>query len=47
VLADSGEDAIAYCADSDYASNVELAEALAPRQARKAPAEPMTKVSTP
>ena len=30
VLADSGEDAIAYCPDSDYAANVELAEALAP-----------------
>ena len=30
VLADSGEDAIAYCPESDYAANVELAEALAP-----------------
>src|SRR5512133_2966550 len=30
VLADSGEDAIAYSAGSDYAANVELAEALAP-----------------
>ena len=30
VLADSGEDAIAYCPDSDYAANVELAEAVAP-----------------
>ncbi|MEK9653538.1 MAG: proline--tRNA ligase, partial [Betaproteobacteria bacterium] len=30
VLADSGEDAIAYCPDSDYAANVELAEALPP-----------------
>ena len=28
VLADSGEDALAYCPDSDYAANVELAEAL-------------------
>ena len=30
VLADSGEDAIAFCPDSDYAANVELAEAVAP-----------------
>ena len=30
VLADSGEDGLAYCADSDYAANVELAEAVAP-----------------
>ena len=29
VLADSGEDAIAFCPESDYAANVELAEALA------------------
>ncbi|KAF0165985.1 MAG: prolyl-tRNA synthetase [Rhodocyclaceae bacterium] len=30
VLADSGEDAIAFCPASDYAANVELAEAVAP-----------------
>jgi prolyl-tRNA synthetase len=30
VLADSGEDAIAFCPNSDYAANVELAEAIAP-----------------
>jgi prolyl-tRNA synthetase len=47
VLADSGEDAIAYCAKSDYAANVELAEALAPSAGRKAPAEAMRKVPTP
>ncbi len=47
VLADSGEDAIAYCPDSDYAANVELAEALAPAAPRPAPAEPMRKVPTP
>ncbi|MEO8719435.1 MAG: proline--tRNA ligase, partial [Burkholderiales bacterium] len=47
VLADSGEDAIAFSAESDYAANVELAEALAPTQARRAPAEPMRKVPTP
>jgi prolyl-tRNA synthetase len=32
VLADSGEDAIAFCPDSDYAANVELAEAVAPQK---------------
>ena len=47
VLADSGEDAIAYCPDSDYAANVELAEALAPQSRRPAPAAPMRKVPTP
>jgi prolyl-tRNA synthetase len=46
VLADSGEDAIAYCADSDYAANVELAEAAMP-SARPAAAEAMQKVATP
>src|SRR3546814_9839017 len=30
VMADSGEDAIAFCDGSDYAANAELAEALAP-----------------
>ena len=48
VLADSGEDAIAFCPNSDYAANVELAEALVPAPAtRKAPAEQMRKVPTP
>ena len=47
VLADSGEDAIAFCAGSDYAANVELAEALAPAAPRAAPAEAMRKVPTP
>ncbi len=47
VLADSGEDAIAYCPESDYAANVELAEALAPREPRRAPAQPKSKVPTP
>src|SRR5436190_21100802 len=46
VLADSGEDAIAYCPDSDYAANVELAEAAAPPP-RPAAAETMQKVATP
>ena len=47
VLADSGEDAIAYCPDSDYAANIELAEALAPAAPRPPAAEPMRKVPTP
>ncbi|MFN3594210.1 MAG: proline--tRNA ligase [Thiobacillaceae bacterium] len=47
VLADSGEDAIAYCPDSDYAANVELAEALPPATPRPAPSEPLQKVPTP
>ncbi|HMM53562.1 MAG TPA: proline--tRNA ligase [Candidatus Desulfobacillus sp.] len=47
VLADSGEDAIAFCPESDYAANVELAEALAPAAARGAPAEAMRTVATP
>ena len=47
VLADSGEDAIAFCPDSDYAANVELAEAKAPAAARDAAASVMEKVATP
>ncbi|HEY6241971.1 MAG TPA: proline--tRNA ligase [Burkholderiales bacterium] len=47
VLAESGEDAIAYCPQSDYAANVELAEAVAPKAERKAPAAEMKKVPTP
>ena len=47
VLADAGEDAIAWCPQSDYAANVEQAEALAPPRARPAPAEAMHKVPTP
>ncbi|HLT45385.1 MAG TPA: proline--tRNA ligase [Luteimonas sp.] len=46
VMADSGEDAIAYSDASDYAANVELAEALSPGE-RPAPAEAMRKVETP
>jgi len=47
VLADSGEDAIAFCPTSDYAANVELAEAVAPATGRTAPQHPMHKVRTP
>jgi prolyl-tRNA synthetase len=46
VLAESGEDAIAFCPQSDYAANVELAEALAPAT-RPAAKETMRKVPTP
>ncbi|MBI2306764.1 MAG: proline--tRNA ligase [Rhodocyclales bacterium] len=47
VLADSGEDAIAFCPNSDYAANVELAEALAPNTPRDAAGAAMEKVATP
>ena len=47
VLAGSGEDAIAYSTGSDYAANVELAEAIAPKNPRGAAAEAMRKVPTP
>ena len=47
VLAESGEDAIAWCPASDYAANVELAEAVALAPSRPAPSEPMQKVPTP
>jgi prolyl-tRNA synthetase len=47
VLADSGEDAIAFSSGSDYAANVELAEAVAPAEARRAPTQPATAVDTP
>src|SRR5437879_12838166 len=47
VLAESGEDAIAYCPQSDYAANVELAEALPPNTARKPPTAATRKVPTP
>jgi len=47
VLADSGEDALAYAPASDYAANVELAEALAPTAPRGAAGAAMAKVPTP
>ena len=47
VLADSGEDAIAFSTGSDYAANVELAEALAPVGAPAAPTEEARLVDTP
>ncbi len=47
VLADSGEDDIAFSDSSNYAANVELAEAVAPTGERPAAAAAMTKVATP
>ncbi|MGC2165957.1 MAG: proline--tRNA ligase [Gallionella sp.] len=47
VLAEAGEDALAYCPASDYAANVELAEAVAPNHTRGAATETMRDVDTP
>lgn len=47
VLADSGEDLIFYSDSSDYAANIELAEALAPTGERPAPRDTMQEVLTP
>ena len=47
VLADSGEDDIAFSDGSDFAANVEKAEALAPQGDRPAPSADLTKVATP
>jgi len=47
VLADAGEDAIAFSTESDYAANVELAEALAPKAQADAASEEMRTVDTP
>jgi prolyl-tRNA synthetase len=47
VLADSGEDAIAFCPASDYAANVELAEAVAPARAHAGAQAAMEKKATP
>src|SRR5262245_39953004 len=47
VLADSGEDAIAYSTGSEYAANLELAEGVAPKEPRGSAKEEMKKVPTP
>jgi prolyl-tRNA synthetase len=47
VIADTGEDAIIYCPTSDYAANIEMAEAVAPGAPRAAPAAAMVKTPTP
>ena len=47
VIAATGEDAIVYCPESDYAANMEKAEALAPAGPRGAPAAFLAKTPTP
>ncbi|MGO2342564.1 proline--tRNA ligase [Vibrio litoralis] len=47
VLAESGEDLIVFSTESDYAANIEKAEALAPTTERAAPSQEMTLVDTP
>jgi prolyl-tRNA synthetase len=47
VIAATGEDAIVYCPDSDYAANMEKAEALAPPGARGAAKHPLNRTPTP
>jgi prolyl-tRNA synthetase len=47
VIAATGEDAIVYCPTSDYAANLEKAEALAPAGPRPAATQTMTKTPTP
>ncbi|MCB1978239.1 MAG: proline--tRNA ligase, partial [Burkholderiaceae bacterium] len=47
VIAATGEDAIVYCPGSDYAANMEKAEALAPSGPRSAPAKALHKTPTP
>ena len=47
VMAATGEDAIVYCPSSDYAANMEKAQALAPSQPRPAAAQALTKTPTP
>lgn len=47
VLANSGEDLIAYSTGSDYAANIEKAEAAIPTQSRLAPSQVMSTIDTP
>ena len=47
VIAATGEDVIVYCPTSDYAANMEKAEALAPRSTRAAASQTLTRTSTP
>ncbi len=47
VIADTGEDALVYSKESDYAANMEAAVALPPSSPRKAATEPLQKVATP
>ena len=47
VIADTGEDALVYCPQSDYAANIEAAEAVAPSKPRNPPTKALTKTATP
>lgn len=47
VLAEAGEDTIAYSDESNYAANIEMAEALAPTEQRGPAGEPYSKAPTP
>jgi prolyl-tRNA synthetase len=47
VIADTGEDALVYCPNSDYAANMEAAEALPLSSERAAPTQALTKTATP
>ena len=47
VIADSGEDAIAYCEEANFASNIEMAETYPPKGKMKSPAQELAKVKTP
>ncbi len=47
VLADSGEDAIAYCDEDEYASNIETAATLPPAGQRPAATQELAKIATP
>ncbi len=47
VIADTGEDALVYSTGSDYAANIELAEALPLLERREPPQQPLVKTPTP
>jgi prolyl-tRNA synthetase len=47
VIADTGEDALVYCPASDYAANIEAAEAVAPKAARPDATQALVKAPTP
>jgi prolyl-tRNA synthetase len=47
VIADTGEDALVYCPNSDFAANIEAAEAVALSTTRPAPSQPLVKTPTP
>jgi prolyl-tRNA synthetase len=47
VIAATGEDAIVYCPTSDYAANIEKAQALAPSKPRQKPLQDLKRIDTP